>query len=112
DPTRARRLLLDRSVSAWHAHEIEPDETATALRTFNELHAAAEITLQVTCPGCGHTEAVDLDIARFLWTEVRHAAVRLLRDVHDLASAYSWQEAAILAMTPQRRRAYLEMVRE
>ena len=112
DTARARRLLLDRCISSSHGNEIEPNKTATALRKFDELHVAAEIILQVTCSGCGQTEAVDLDIARFLWMEVRHAAVRLLHDVHDLASAYSWQETAILAMTPQRRSAYLEMVRE
>jgi hypothetical protein len=34
-----------------------------------------------------------------------------LRDVHELASAYGWRESEILALSPQRRQAYLELVR-
>jgi hypothetical protein len=34
-----------------------------------------------------------------------------MREVHELASAYGWQEASILAMSSNRRNAYLEMAR-
>jgi hypothetical protein len=53
----------------------------------------------------------DLDIGRFLWFEVRNAAQRLLREVHELAYAYGWSESAILAMSFHRRQNYLAMVR-
>jgi hypothetical protein len=55
---------------------------------------------------------VDLDIGRFLWMEVRHAALALLRDVHELASAYGWREDEILTMNSARRAMYLGMVRQ
>jgi hypothetical protein len=36
-------------------------------------------------------------------------ARRLLYDVHALASAYGWSEDEVLAVSPARRRCYLEM---
>ena len=38
-------------------------------------------------------------------------AVRLLGEVHELASAYGWREHDVLALSPWRRQAYLQMVR-
>jgi hypothetical protein len=85
---------------------------AEALRRFDEMHAAAELTCAVECPGCGARELLDFDIARFLWAEVRAAARRLLAEVHELASAYGWSERDITTMSPARRYAYLEMIGE
>lgn len=115
-PEQARTLLIERCITSRSTTassemvRVTKEASLTALRKFNELHAAAEITLQVSCPACGHSDSVDLDIARFLWLEVRYAAVRLLRDVHELASAHGWDERAILSMSPQRRNVYLEML--
>ncbi|MGA3006913.1 MAG: hypothetical protein ABSE59_03375, partial [Opitutaceae bacterium] len=75
------------------------------------LHQAAEITCRVPCVDCGHAEETDLDIARFLWTEVRHRAGKLLREVHELASAYGWSEEMILNLPTHRRERYLAMIR-
>jgi len=113
DDDAARRRLLERCATAPGTDEaglaaVRSDPEVLA--RLERLHEAAEITCAVRCPGCGASDLVDLDIARFLWDEVRHGALRLLRDVHDLASAYGWSEDAVLAMSPQRRRAYLEMV--
>ena len=115
-PEGARRLLMERCVTARPASEsaetvqLTEEASETALQKFNQLHAAAEIVLQVSCPACGCAQAVDLDIARFLWMEVRHAAIRLLREVHELASAYGWEERGVLSMNPHRRSVYLEML--
>ena len=89
-----------------------PAVPAEALRRFDEMHAAAELTCAVECPGCGARELLDFDIARFLWAEVRAAARRLLAEVHELASAYGWSERDITTMSPARRYAYLEMIGE
>jgi hypothetical protein len=80
-----------------------------ATEHFNRINAGAEIRFAVSCAACGIADDVDLDIARFLWAEVKHAALTLLREVHELASAYSWSERSILDMTPARRATYLEM---
>ncbi len=83
---------------------------ALALETFTRLHQGAEITFRVACVSCGHSEETDLDMARFLWTEVRQRVGKLFRDVHELASAYGWPEETILNMPAQRRERYLEMI--
>jgi hypothetical protein len=70
----------------------------------------AESLLELTCPECRHEWTVLLDVAVFLWTQIRTRAQRLLRDVHTLASAYGWREADILTMSSRRREAYLELV--
>jgi hypothetical protein len=84
---------------------------AAALDRLDAMHDAAEIAARLLCPACGVSQTVHLDIAGFLWAEVRHAARRLLDEVHELAWAYGWSESAILAMSAARRQAYLERVR-
>lgn len=70
----------------------------------------ADVTLEMTCPGCAHAWLEPFDVTTFLWTEVAAAARRLLREVHQLAWAYGWSEREILALSPARRSAYLEML--
>jgi len=115
DDGEARRCLLARCLSVrgsgadTEALVVVRSDPRTLAR-FDHLHEGAEIMCEVLCPQCTAVDVVDLDIARFVWDEVRHAALRLLREVHALASAYGWSEEAIAALTTQRRRAYLEMV--
>jgi len=117
DAPTARRVLLARCLSATDAGGgvacADPidDAEALMLEQFDRLHEGAEIVCELRCPACASVARVDLDIGRFLWSEVRHAAAGLLREVHELAAAYGWTEAAILAMSDRRRRTYLEMVR-
>lgn len=113
DSGNARSLLLGRCLSVTGGDNPTgvPEHSAMTMQKFDELHAGAEITLQMDCPSCLRSHSADLDIARFLWAEVRHAAVRLLRETHEIASTYGWSERAILLMTAQRRSAYLEMIR-
>jgi hypothetical protein len=81
-----------------------------ALATFERLNAAAELRCTIECPDCASVETLDLDVARFLWLEVRHAALRLFEEIHVLAGAYGWSERSILRMSPQRRGTHLEML--
>jgi hypothetical protein len=71
-----------------------------------------DIEFALTCPRCSQHWQAPLDIAAFLWAELNEWAVRLLRDVHVLASVYGWREPDILALSPARRRLYLEMIGE
>ena len=64
------------------------------------------------CPACRTEFAVDLDIAGFVWAELRARAQRLLREVHVLALAYGWTEDEVLALGERRRAAYLELTEE
>lgn len=69
----------------------------------------ADLALNVTCPDCGQGTRAELDIASYLWTELDAWARDVLLDVHLLATAYGWSEPEILALSPLRRRYYLEL---
>ncbi|MFJ2171806.1 hypothetical protein ACIOHE_02675 [Streptomyces sp. NPDC087851] len=120
DPAAARRLLVARcTVSAVRGGEAVPPERLAALlpaevqrrlaEAAAEADPAAEVTLNVNCPECGGATPAELDIASYLWTELDTWARDLLLDVHLLATAYGWSEPEILALSPLRRRYYLEL---
>jgi hypothetical protein len=88
-----------------------PVKVVTALaERMDEADPQANIQLSLTCPACGHDWQVLFDIVAFLRAEVDSWARRTLREVHELASAYGWREADILAMSAWRRRIYLGLV--
>jgi len=69
----------------------------------------ADLVIDVACPECGEATRAELDIASYLWTELDAWARDVLLDVHLLATAYGWSEPEILALSPTRRRYYLEL---
>lgn len=86
----------------------EPSPPATAITAaLLAARPLLDIRLALECPDCGHAFAPRFDITATLWADIETAAARLLDDVHTLALAYHWPEAAILALTPPRRAAYL-----
>jgi hypothetical protein len=88
-----------------------PDDVIEALsECMSELDPGGDVQLALNCPHCGHQWRAFLDIVSFFWSELDAWAGRLLRDVHLLASSYGWREADILAMSPTRRQAYLQMM--
>ena len=115
DLEAARLLLLARCAEAMDGHGqivALPDALRdAAFEQLDAMHEAAEVTLALACPACDAWQSVHFDIASFLWAEIRHAAERLLDEVHEVAWAYGWSEGAILAMGAARRQAYLERVR-
>lgn len=108
----ARATLIRRCLVDAPAAGAEPpgDILAALPERMAEADPGAEILLDLLCPACGHHWRADLDVAAFFWTEVDSEARRLFRDVHVLAHTYGWREADILAMSPARRRIYLDMV--
>jgi hypothetical protein len=117
DVEEARRLLAERCVLEARRHG-EPistgglsEEDLQALSAaLAEADPGAELLLELSCPVCRHGWWEMLDVATFFWTELDVQARRLLREVHVLARAYGWREADVLALSPRRRRFYLEMV--
>ena len=71
----------------------------------------ADITFELVCPECAHAWEAALDVAEFVWAQLRSHAQRLLREVDELARAYGWSEQQIFALSQQRRDSYLELVR-
>jgi hypothetical protein len=115
DPRAAAALLAQRcqlddaaeagAPPAWSEDALE--EIGERLALADPL---AEVRLTLCCPACGGAWVESLDLVAFLWAEVEARARRLLLAVHALATAYGWAEAAILALSEQRRALYLEMV--
>ncbi len=74
-----------------------------------EADPHADVRMAAPCPECGHRLSVELDIASYLWDELDSWARSTLLDVHLLACAYGWTEPDVLALSPLRRRYYLEL---
>jgi len=109
DVASAREVLLQRCVN--QPIEPLPDRVITSItRAMAQADPQADAQLALTCPACTHAWQVAFDIAAYLWAEINAWANRLLVDVHQLASAYGWREADILAMSAYRRERYLEMI--
>jgi hypothetical protein len=114
DVEEGRRRLAERCVVEM-GKDGEPaglgDEDVAALAAaLAAADPGAELLLELRCPACEHGWRELLDVAAFLWAEIEAQARRLLREVHVLARAYGWREPDVLALSPRRRRLYLEMV--
>jgi hypothetical protein len=114
----AEVVLLARCVSsaAGTDGQVQPAGLPRAVRdaisrAMAEADPLAEVVISLTCPACSTTFDADLDIAAFVWTELRARARRALHDVAVLARAFGWTEAQVLALPERRRQAYLDLVR-
>lgn len=116
DPAIAQKLLLDRCLLEVVAPEVAaPDDLppgviAAVLAAMAEHDPQANVELALTCPTCQHAWTAAFDIVTFFWQEITTWARQLLWDIHQLARAYGWSEAEILALSSWRRQLYLEMV--
>lgn len=117
DVEQARRILLTRCVREARRNEARiaaadlPEAViAAAARSLTEHDPQAELLLDLSCPACARRWQSLLDISQILWAELSAQAQRLLVEIHSLARAYGWRESDILALTPARRAAYLQMV--
>jgi len=113
----ARQFLASRCLIAV-SHDGEeigaerlPGDLLEAMSTrMAEADPQADVQLKISCAKCRRQWRMIFDIVSYFWSEVHAWAERLLREVHLLARAYGWREADIIAMSPQRRRLYLEMI--
>jgi hypothetical protein len=117
DVNAVRRALLARCIlDAEKSDEkisVEqlPDAVIEAIAArMSEADPNADVKFEITCPNCGHCWSTLFDIVSFFWNEIESRAIRLLHEVHTLASAYGWREADILGLSPLHRECYLEMV--
>jgi hypothetical protein len=111
----ARGILLARSLGLEEHELARLGESAASVaerfeRVFERINAGAEIRMRLECAACRNRPVLDLDIARYLLREVAAAGRRLIGEIHELASAYGWTEAAIAGMSPARRSEYLKML--
>lgn len=91
--------------------DVLPESILSAIsERLSEADPLGDVVMATACPGCGHQWDAPFDIAAFLWSELHAWACRLLREIHALASAYGWHERDVLAISPLRRRAYLDLI--
>lgn len=115
DEEFARRLIRRCVVSASRAGEAiaaadVPDTVLDAVsRRIEALDPLALVSFSLECPECATPWSAALDVDSLLWTNVQAAAERLLLDVDALARTYGWTEPEVLALTPSRRAAYLQL---
>jgi len=113
DAASAESALLDRCIDSVKGADGDPDlESAVRDAVVAAMEAAdplAEVRTSLSCGDCGQDFDAELDLAEFAWTELHVAAQRLLWDVDTLARTYGWTEPDVLALSPRRRRAYVDM---
>jgi hypothetical protein len=119
EPAASRRRLLNRCIvgANYLGTPVLPgnlpdwivDEVAHAM---GEADPQAEIELSLQCAACGNCWGELFDIESFLWSELDAMATRTLLEVHQLASAYGWNEDEILNLSPARRNVYLNLIAE
>jgi len=112
----ARRLAA-RCVAAVDADQqaVEPSTLPAALlaELSAQMEAAdplATLSFALACPACSQPWQAGFDIGDTLWRALRSSAESLLLDIDALARAYGWTEAEVLALSPTRRAAYLQLV--
>jgi hypothetical protein len=117
DSAERRHELLTRCVvtakvgdTQIPAGQLPAEIVDAAAQRLGAADPQADIRLSLACASCRHRWTVPFDILLFLWSKLDTWARRQLREIHVLASAYGWCEADILALSPVRRRHYLELV--
>ena len=116
DAASARGALIEACVveartgdAAVPPDALPDDVIARVAQAMAEADPQAAPVVALGCPSCGHAWEAGFDIAAFLCRELDAWARRLLLDVHVLARRYGWTEGDVLALSPARRRAYLEL---
>jgi hypothetical protein len=106
-----RRCLLgsERDGAEVSPDELPPEIVSAIAERMAEADPQADVQFALTCPQCSHNWSALFDIASYVWSEINGRAIRLLNEVHVLASAYGWREADILSMSAARRQIYLEL---
>ena len=95
-------------------HPVEPSALPPEIRAEAARALAARgmegPSAELTCGECGHRWRAPLDIAEVLSRDIDTWALRQLDEVHRIAGAYHWPERDILALSPARRRFYLDAI--
>jgi len=117
DTDSARAALIERCLLAVHDQDKEitysllsPSVLDALTVAMTEADPQSHLELALSCPSCEREWQAVFDIASYLWGEIQSWALRILHEVHILASAYGWREADILALSPLRRQLYLERI--
>lgn len=117
DPEVERRIASSLVVAVDGAPrpadwQLPPAWLAPLADELSRRDPLTDFRVDVACPWCGAPNAHALDLERVVLDNLAAEQRRAVRDVHELARHYHWDEADILAMPPSRRAAYLARIRE
>ena len=118
DPEAAGDAILCRCVERVSTEDgaaLEPEAWPVAVHSqlpmrMTELDPQAEIELALVCPACGTEFTTFFDAFAYISQEISSHADSFYREIHLLAYHYHWSEAEILAMTPHKRRRYIDLL--
>lgn len=117
DSNEAREILLRRCLltvcegdNQVPYHTLQPKVLDALATAMTEADPQSHLELALTCPACEQNWSTVFDITSYLWSEIQNWAMRTLREVYLLASAFGWRETDILALTPLRRQLYLQSI--
>jgi hypothetical protein len=117
DEVAVRDRLARRCVVSARRGVTEVDPATLSAETLERIEEAiaavepgAAISMELRCAACDHAWEATFDAGGFLWQEIDVLARGLASDVHTLAASYGWSESDILALSPTRRRLYVEVV--
>ena len=117
DIAATKQILIERCLvevirkgGEMPADKLPAEVMEAMVRRMADADPQADVQLALSCPACSYEWLAAFDILSFFWNEIDAWSRRILHDVHVLAGAYCWSEAEILAMSPWRRQAYLDLV--
>ena len=115
-PGAAARALFERCVveagiagQPLPAAALSADVQQAVAQALDAADPLASLEFDLACPACERPFAAPLDVAGVTYAELRHRAEAVLADVAALAQAYGWRESDVLALSPLRRAAYLQL---
>lgn len=110
----ARWKLIERCVLAVSpdvpVSDLEPELIAAIGCGIDEADPLVDPMLALVCPECDTGFVAGLDVTSFVYNELAARGSRLLYEVDALAQRYGWSESEILALSPERRARYVELV--
>ena len=107
----AMRALLARCLTGdIDVSELTEEDVEEFGETLEALDPGALVRFELVCPDCQGRWQAAIDIGEAFWQELSRAAEQSLLEVDALARAYGWTEAEVLALSPTRRAAYLQLV--
>lgn len=71
-----------------------------------------DLRLHTSCPACEHEFSVEVDLEQQLLTALKYFQKNFMKDIHQLALVYHWNEDEICSLSPQRRQFYIKQIRE
>jgi hypothetical protein len=89
---------------------LSPAEQEAVSDAMERLAPQIDLQLDLTCPACSYAFTAPFDTNGFFFDEMRIGARQMLREVHQLAFYYHWNESEILSLRRDRRRAYLGLL--